>query len=299
MVNSNIKMKGSYDNKTLGVFFENNPIEKGMASEAKYLANISAKDKFTYVGTLNENLQRKGVGLNIYNCGDSYFGYWEKDEKFLTGVYTHKPENGISEFYAGDWEKAKRNGFGVYVWRKDNQPEDKAIMDVFIGIFKEGAISRGLYVSRQLDGDKVKSNYYYGNFVNGKKSDDNALYYLSSSDTMFEGVINEDNIIKGKIYKAAEKRAFRFEKHEEEYLPDEVTEDEANGIKKIYDAFKNFDDSNKIKLVLTGLVKKIAELTTHYKVIDNFKKGEVFLLELLEMKNYQSIFKELNLAVKA
>jgi hypothetical protein len=50
---------------------------------------------------------------------------------------------------------------------------------------------------------------------------------------------------------------------------------------------------------LLALVKKIAELTTQYKVIDNFKKGEVLLLEVLEMKNYQSIFNELNLAVKA
>jgi hypothetical protein len=298
MVNSNIKTKGSYNNEKLGVIIEKNTIEKGIGSGETFLANITAKDKFTYVGTLNENLKRSGIGLNKFYCGDTYFGHWQDDKKFLSGVYAHKPENNQSEFYAGEWQKALRNGFGVYVWKKDNQPEDKAIMDVFIGNFKDGAISRGLYVSRQLDGDAVKSNYYFGNFVDGKKSDENALYYLNSSDILFQGQIKEDNLIKGNIYQGKDKRAFSFEKHSlgssDEYLPDEVSDEVADGVRKIYDMFKNYDSLERIKSVLKGLVKKIKELTATYSDIENYKKGEVDLFKVLEIETYRIIFNDFN-----
>jgi hypothetical protein len=295
MVNSNIKTKGSYNSDKLGVFIESNSYKNGIGSAEKYLASISAKDKFTYVGTLNDNLKRSGIGMNKYNCGDSYFGYWQNDKKFLSGVYAHKPENDQSEFYAGNWEDAKRNGFGVYVWKKDNQPENKAIMDVFIGNFKDGAISRGLYVSRQLEGDNVKSNYYFGKFLNGKKSDENALYYLTTPETLFQGQIENDNLIKGNIYHGKDNRAFSFVKHSSgEYLPDEVTEEKANEVKKIYEAFNNFNKIEKIKIVLTGLVKKINELTAAYSGIEKYKTGEVDLLKLLELETYNGIFNEFN-----
>jgi hypothetical protein len=294
MVDAKFKKNEIYKNEKLGVKeIKKNTYNGENGKNEKFVANISVKDHFSYVGTLNQNLQRNGIGIFKYKCEDTYFGHWKGDRKDEIGIYAHKPENDQSEFYAGQWAEATRNGFGIYVWRKDNQPKNNAIMDVFIGDFDQGNLSKGLYVSIQPEGEKVMSYYYFGKFVNGKKFDGNALYYLGCSDTLFQGQIDDVNLVKGKIYQGIEGRAFRFEKENNEYLPDEISEEEEKEVKKFYEAFKNFDKSENIIKVHTGLVEKIDELIKKYSDIGKFT-DKIDLSNELDMNYYKNIFTKFN-----
>lgn len=295
MVESKLKRNLPYKKEKSGVIeIKKNDYKGDNGKNEKYLANLSLKDQFSYVGTLNENLKRNGIGIYKYKLGDTYFGHWKDDKRHQLGVYAHKPENEQSDFYVGEWEEATRSGFGIYVWKKDNQPKEKEIMDIFIGNFSLGNLSRGLYISRKSEGDKISRFYYFGKFENAVKRDENCFYYFTSSDILFQGHIEDEDFIKGKIYQGDKSRAFSFEKgqDEKEYLPDEVTEEEERDLKGLHQIFKNFDENLNVKEKFTLLIEKIEELFKRYSELSNFNEI-IDLFNELKIADYQNIFPEL------
>ena len=78
-----------------------------------------------FLGVVNGMFEREGFGLNTYQNGDKYFGYFSENERNKHGIYAFKPqlENNyiLSEYYYGLWKDNYRNEHGIYLWLKENK----------------------------------------------------------------------------------------------------------------------------------------------------------------------------------
>ena len=180
---------------------ENPPQRK---DQNKYLASLQ-KDGSSYAGTLNDNFQRDGYGLEIYSNGDKYFGQFNSDQRNENGVYYYSAEkinddNSIniqSECYLGQWKNNLKDKNGIYIWMdqpENNYEYDNANFDAYVGQFEEEKYIRGTYLS------KFKNEYYiyHGNFdKDGKKSDNNAYFFSSKSNKIFHGNVKQDILVSG------------------------------------------------------------------------------------------------------
>ena len=171
----------------------------------KYLASLQ-KGGFSYNGTLNENFQRDGYGLEIFPNGDKYFGQYISDQRNEKGIYffsgdktddSNNINNLQSECYLGQWKNNLKDKNGIYIWM--DQPEnnfeyDNADFDAYIGEFEEEKYIRGTYLC------KNKNDYYlyHGNFdKDGKRSDNNAYFFSSKSNKIFHGNVKQDILVSG------------------------------------------------------------------------------------------------------
>ena len=78
-----------------------------------------------FLGVVNQMLEREGFGVNIYQNGDNYFGYFSEDKRNKHGIYSFKPkiENNfiLNKYYYGLWKDNNRNEHGIYLWLKENK----------------------------------------------------------------------------------------------------------------------------------------------------------------------------------
>ena len=174
---------------------------EGEENSNHYITQIN-RENVTFVGVLNDNFQREGYGFNDFANGDKFFGYYRGDKRNTHGIYFWEPErvDGIlkKEVYYGFWKNNKKDNHGCYLWVEEEQGNkdfEKTNFDTFIGIIDEDKYKRGTYLSKKED------NYYlyYGEFgENGKKTDDNAMFY-SSTDRLIKGKIEDDEFKEGHI----------------------------------------------------------------------------------------------------
>ncbi len=160
------------------------------------------KDNSSFIGILNGKFERDGYGINKFPNGDIYFGYFENDQRNRHGIYFYSPEKKDKiiheECYYGFWLNNQKNNHGIYLWidePENNIDFDNANFDCFIGNVKDDHYNKGCYLS------KIEDNYYlyYGYFdEEGKKNDNNALFY-SSSDKLIKGKIVNDIFTEGFI----------------------------------------------------------------------------------------------------
>ncbi len=196
IINNEIKKKKKYSNKNILII----KWESDMLIDT-YIAQIK-KPNFSFLGILNGKFEREGFGINKFENGDLYFGYFENDQRNRHGIYFYSPtiKNKIihEECYYGFWSNNHKNSHGIYLWideEENNNNFDNANFDCFIGNVKDNHYGRGCYLS------KIEDNYYlyYGNFdEDGTKNDNNALFY-SSSDKLIKGKIVNDNFIEGYV----------------------------------------------------------------------------------------------------
>ena len=59
---------------------------EGSEDTDSFIAHIS-NGKSNFICVLNGKLDRNGYGINTYENGDVYFGYFEKDKRDKHGVY--------------------------------------------------------------------------------------------------------------------------------------------------------------------------------------------------------------------
>ena len=78
-----------------------------------------------YVGILDAEKQKSGLGVLINKSGRVYEGNWERDEKQGFGLEIY-PGKG---FYLGDFKEGKRQGHGFFRWQNG---------DVFDGSWLDG-----------------------------------------------------------------------------------------------------------------------------------------------------------------
>ena len=167
-----------------------------------YLIEVNKKN-LRFHGVLNKLFERNGYGIQIFENGEKYFGYFSAEKRNYNGIYfwPKEEENGRikSEIYYGFWKDDHKNDNGIYVWLDEpttDQNFDDANLEAYVGKFKDGTYSIGTYLQ------KTEDNYYlyYGNFTkDGLKNDQNGFFYSSNLDRLFHGEIINDVFVKGYI----------------------------------------------------------------------------------------------------
>ena len=159
-----------------------------------------------FLGVVNGMFEREGFGLNIYQNGDKYFGYFSENERNKHGIYSFKPkiENNyiLTEYYYGLWKDNYRNEHGIYLWLKENKnikpfsDFEKANFTAFIGNFEQDNFGKGTLLI------KNEKNYfvYHGTFNNnGKKEGDLCFFYSAQKELLLYGSFENDNYISGHL----------------------------------------------------------------------------------------------------
>ncbi|CAG9318571.1 unnamed protein product [Blepharisma stoltei] len=105
-----------------------------------------------YIGEWNNNYQRHGFGVQLWNDGSRYDGFWLNDKANLKGRLIH----GDGDVYEGEWKDDKAHGFGVYVymdgaryegyWKDDKQHGEGT------ETWPDGARYQGEYAGGQKQG---------------------------------------------------------------------------------------------------------------------------------------------------
>ena len=190
-INESIKSEGKYE-------VEGALIRKweGEDESDNFIAQIKNQTT-SFIGILNGRFERDGYGLNNFENGDQYFGYFEHDLRSKHGIYfwaDEKKGNYIhNEVYYGYWKENKKDNHGIYLWMdepENNKEFDNANFDAFVGEIDEDKYKKGTYLSKKIDDYYL----YHGNFdENGRKTDDNAFFYSSKFDRLLKGKIVNDN----------------------------------------------------------------------------------------------------------
>lgn len=297
---SSIKRKANYVNKEKTVDIRKNFIVKGSGKKETYIGDITLKDKFAYVGTLmGRQLVRSGVGFYSYPNKDLYFGHWINNEKNNLGVYSYyTPEDEI-EYYIGEWKDGVKNGFGIYFWKKEDiEKNELETYDVFIGSFKNGGISEGLYLKRKIVNEITSTHYYFGKFnEDAKRSDKNSFYFTTDNEVLIYGHIEDSTFINGKIIQQKDDRIFSFEKKENqlelgnlEYVPEQVTEEDiVKELKDIYENFKDFERKLDINC-FSDLVETIYGIIDRHSSLNTFSTDDLFLEKELRVEFFRGMY---------
>jgi len=189
--------------------YENNNIllklsELNEETENKsYIIEITKKNS-SFIGILNEEFKREGYGLNNFENGDKYLGYFQNDQRSQNGIYFWSPEikdkKILTECYYGNWKNNKKEESGIYIWLSEpnnNSIFDEANFEAFIGKFEDDMYKKGTYLIKEGD----EYYLYHGLFDReGKKSDDDAYFYSSKNDTLIHGRISKDIFRNGYIF---------------------------------------------------------------------------------------------------
>ena len=159
-----------------------------------------------FLGVVNRMFEREGFGLNTYQNGDRYFGYFSETERNKQGIQSFKPklQNNfiLSEYYYGLWKDNYRNEHGIYLWLKENKnikpfsDFEKANFTAFIGNFEQDNFGKGTLLI------KNEKNYfvYHGTFNNnGKKEGDLCFFYSAQKELLLYGSFENDNYISGHL----------------------------------------------------------------------------------------------------
>ena len=159
--------------------------------------------KNSFIGVLNGKFDREGYGMNTFENGDRYLGYFEDDKREKHGIYFWPSEekNGkvLTECYYGFWKENKKDHHGIYLWMnepKGNTEFEKADFDAYVGTIIKDKFNKGTYLS------KVGDDYYlyHGNFDSlGRKSDESGMFYSAKYDRLIRGRIEEDVFINGYV----------------------------------------------------------------------------------------------------
>ena len=157
-----------------------------------------------FLGVVNGMFEREGFGLNTYQNGDIYFGYFSENERNKHGIYSFKPklENNfiLSEYYYGLWKDNYRNEHGIYLWLKENKnikpfsDFENANFTAFVGNIEQDNFNKGTLLI------KNDNNYfvYHGTFnKNGKKEGDLCFFYSAKKELLLYGSFENDNFISG------------------------------------------------------------------------------------------------------
>lgn len=277
-----------------------------LQNEHKYVTSIS-NGKFSYIGALNDKIERNLVGRNQYSNGDIYLGFWKNNKKDNYGIYLHKPEEGQVELYNGSWDGGLKSKAGIYIWKKGTdfeEPIAKATFDAYIGQFKAGKFSEGLFISQKVEDEKVLQHYYLGKFDDdGKKVDDNGFYYMAHIDKVFYGKINDDKLLEGHVAKLNEDgeldTPFYFKKDEEGNInSDDIEEDKKDEITQQFQKFLSLVKETDFFELINQQGKLCMDEVYYYDSLDKFESEEGFAKDLKKLTSYGDIYDKIKPIIK-
>lgn len=104
-----------------------------------------------YIGSIY-NGKRDGIGMYVFDNGDTYIGEWKDDNRSGVGFYYY--DSYPLQIYFGEWENGKKNGKG-HVWSPKFESE---------GIYSNGVEVENIYSNPPkggTSGNKEKGCLYY------------------------------------------------------------------------------------------------------------------------------------------
>ena len=138
-----------------------------------------------YIGEWNNDNQRHGSGIQIWNDGSKYDGEWRNDKANGNGRLIHAD----GDVYEGKWKDDKAHGFGVYTHTDGARYEGNWEHDK----------QHGYGIETWQDGAR-----YEGNYKNGKKDGKGKFSWADGS--MYEGQFFDNNIEGNGIYMWSDRR---------------------------------------------------------------------------------------------
>ena len=140
-----------------------------------------------YIGDWNDNNERHGKGMQLWNDCSKYEGYWKYGKANGKGRLIH----GDGDVYEGEWKNDKAHGFGVY-------------------IHTDGAKYEGMWIEDKQYGEGVENwpdgSVYKGQYINGKKHGKG--HFAWSDGSTYDGEFIENDINGFGIYKWNDGRVF-------------------------------------------------------------------------------------------
>ena len=123
-----------------------------------------------YTGDWNDKNERHGTGMQKWNDGAMYEGYWRNDKANGKGRLIHA--NG--DVYEGDWAEDKAHGSGFYIHSDGAKYQGAWVSDKQHGfgveVWPDGAKYQGAYVNGLKHGSGVfewaDGSRYQGDFCN-------------------------------------------------------------------------------------------------------------------------------------
>lgn len=297
-VDKQIRSKAEYTDERIRCRFHkaNQGKDINNDKERKYISSI--KTSFRYTGVLNANLQRNDFGVNFYNNGDAYLGYWKENKRTGYGVYVHAAESNEIKIHSGYWNEGVRVKNGIHLWKKSSDLKKslkKENFDAVIGDFSEGQMKQGVYLSQSIEEPKVKRFAYKGNFVNGLKHDDRGMYYQFHDKKLIIGRFQNDQIIEGFLMTLKEDDTIDLLVMFEEVggtmtftrdveIPNNIKVDIINKAVEFRTSLIKNDFFNLVE----GYFDNLIPLIERYDSIDNYEKEE-----LNDLAKYQTMLDDI------
>lgn len=312
-IHNEVKEKGKFSNDKLTASAIENKDLKASLTDSNYLfIKTNESHHSFYNGTVNERLEREGIGMNKFPNGDYYLGEWNNNLRHNSGIYLFKVSKlgtrNIFECYVGSSNGNNKHGLGAYIWVNDdinnNTIEyEKLYLDAYVGLFHTNCYNFGLFLSKEA------LNYYtyYGKFdQHGKKHDDKALLYDNKSDFVLRARFEKDEIKEAYQVKFDNDEnesliSFKYLKYEngvpktlveEDYI-DKASKDRIVEECRLYrDILVETDCFNKIYL----LAKKVENEVPKYQSLEvlNSTEGTNNANELIYDKTVGEIFSSLH-----
>jgi len=127
----------------------------------------------TYIGQLNENIQRHGRGVFIFKEGTGYAGEWKNNKKQGFGISFGAK---INKIYEGQFVDNKMHGKGTYYYTNGDIVESEYVNGVREGpgtyFWKFGASWEGAFKNNLMHGTgkyKMDGNEFTITYENGKQ----------------------------------------------------------------------------------------------------------------------------------
>ena len=150
-------------------------------------APVTLENGAVYVGEWNENNEKHGKGMQIWNDCSKYEGFWKYGKANGKGRLIH----GDGDVYEGEWKNDKAHGFGVY-------------------IHTDGAKYEGMWVEDKQHGEGTENwpdgSVYKGQYLNGKKHGTGQFAWSDGS--TYEGEFSENDINGFGVYRWNDGRVF-------------------------------------------------------------------------------------------
>ena len=275
----------------------------------KLLLKIATGKNF-YLGTVNKDFKRLGIGLNRFENQDVYLGEFSIDEMNGNGIFLKESghlKNNLDVF-AGNWISNVKS-FGLLMWlckQKEGILIDSNVMDLFYGEFYRDDYSNGIFISINLSDEKVsKVSIYRGKFIYQSginkilKNDEECVYYSKEKNRFFYGSIVNDIIKKGKVFlmnsNGKVNRSYECEFDDNKVKSYIVFEDKEinrflEEFKEKFESFMNVEIKSILDFVSSvRLFEK--ELNDAEKYKANLKKIENLILSYNSFKTLEDLYK--------
>jgi hypothetical protein len=241
---------------------------------------ISGK-KFNYIGEMDQNFERSGLGKNIYAEGDIFLGFWENNEK-KRGIYYHIHLKDNPDVFIGEWEGQSKHR-GVYIWNSGN--------DAFVGFYENGRPKQGLFISGKQDDNNI--HFYLGKIDRDhKKNDSRAFYYIPQTKKIFYGEINDNALVKGHVVEVNQEGILNDPFY---YEKDAINESEAidqSEQRKYTEIFQTFLMHIKPELVenVKETFNNALKLKDDFNSPDDLTENEKFKTEYDSLNHFPKMF---------